>query len=141
MARRDPNKARTIKCASCGYPYVTKRANTKRCRVCQLIQRITWLGNRTTECAVTPEHHFIALDGHDKYCGRHDLIPRTLDATGVCRRCGEHSERLVHESIAICRACITDPANREWTLGKLHQKQAWQQDNAEGAWNGVHSEV
>lgn len=141
MAKRDPNKSRTIRCVACGYPYETKRANTKRCRVCQLIQRITWLGNRTTKCEIEPEHHFIALDGHDKFCGKHDMLARTLDAEGECRKCGEHTTKLVHKNIAICRPCITNPAYRDWVLTKLHQKQAWQQANAEEAWDGVRATV
>ncbi len=132
---------RTIKCDSCGYPYETKRANTKRCKVCQLIQRLTWLGKRTTKCEVEPEHYFVALTGHDKVCGIHDMLPRALDAEGECRRCNEFTTKLVHKDIAICRPCITKIENREWVLHKLRQKQAWQANRTNEAWDGVHAEV
>jgi Zn finger protein HypA/HybF involved in hydrogenase expression len=130
MARQE----RTIKCDACGYPYRTRRMNTKRCRVCQLIQRLSWLGNRTTECDIPPKHFFVALDGHDKVCGEHDLLPKANDAEGECKQCGKHTTKLVHDTVHLCRACITNPDLREEVLHKLRLKQAWQVKHADAAW-------
>jgi hypothetical protein len=122
----------TINCQMCGWEYETRSKNAKYCRVCQLLRNLTWLGNRTTTCIIKPEHEFVNLTDQREapVCGEHDLLPRRHDVTGLCKLCGEHSTRLTHADVAICRSCLTKPDNRETVLVRLKQKQAWQAKQA-----------
>lgn len=122
---------RTITCEDCGTAYETRTKNAKRCKVCQLRNRLEWLKGRTRTCIIKPEHEYIdVFGGSIATCGEHDLTHRAQDASGECRICGQASDRLAHEDVAICRSCITKPENLEEVTEKIVQKQLWLAQNA-----------
>lgn len=125
---------RTIKCDTCGIDYETRTRNAKRCRVCQLLATLEYLGQRTTTCIIEPHHEFVnLLDQREApVCGEHQLGKRAQDVAGECKLCRANTTTLVHDTVHICRACITKPENREKVLTKLRQKQAWQAKQAHG---------
>lgn len=117
---------RTINCQECDASYETYNTNTKRCRICQMIAQLTFVGTRTRECIYKDEgeHRFVPVTNNKDMttCGEHDIQSRTSDALGVCGICHQDSDKLWHEDIHICRPCITKPENRIALLNALKLK-------------------
>lgn len=112
----------TIVCVDCGTDYQTKRKNTKRCRVCQTLQSAMYIKDRVKTCVVC-EEKFAPLLSQDYICGGCDNSSHAMDAPGTCGFCGETTDRLIHESVKVCRKCSTDPDKRGLLIKALMRRQ------------------
>lgn len=115
----------TITCADCGQPYETARKNTKYCRVCRLARNLAFLKDSTYTCFVCSEE-YAPLERQPeswRVCGPCEPRAWPHDHAGDCALCGEHSDRLIHEDIAVCRSCAFDPEKRPLMFKAILKKQ------------------
>lgn len=115
---------RTITCEDCGAPYVTKRTNTKYCRLCRLLRNVLYLRDKTSVCIGCDKTYAPLLREKFAVCG--DCFPGSWgnDATGRCSFCDTDGVRLLDPDVAVCRDCAQNPDKRELFVKALLKKQA-----------------
>lgn len=115
-------KLTIIECADCGAPRLTKRKNTKYCRVCRLIRNIEFIGADTVDClgCDTP---FAPLKRGEDVCGKCAVAGPAGDPRGTCAFCEVENASLVDSNISVCRVCATDPTKRVLFKKALVKKQ------------------
>jgi DNA-directed RNA polymerase subunit RPC12/RpoP len=81
-----------------------------------------FVAEKRAECAVC-DREFAPLSSTETFvCGGCDPNHRRADAGGECALCGNHSEFLIHQDIAVCRRCATDPDQRKLFIKALARK-------------------
>lgn len=109
---------KSIKCVDCGAPYETKRANTKRCYLCQIVAFKLWAPQFSAKCWAC-EKDFNPLLRDHVICGDCRPYGRAEGECGFCHQQGP----IVAENLAVCPSCAMDPKNRELFLRALVKKQ------------------
>lgn len=107
-----------ISCEDCGNRYETNRKNTKYCRVCRVFRDAVYNASNTKKC-VSCEEKFAPINRGDMLCGRCNFA-RKIE--GTCALCEKKKEDMVHESIAVCWPCATDPVKRPVLIRALAKK-------------------
>lgn len=95
---------RKIHCEQCGSPRLTRRANTKYCRVCRTFKNIEFIGDRKAKC-IGCNGSFSPLLRGDDVCGKCTLTHASGDPRGECKLCGTDDAHLIDENIAVCEVC------------------------------------
>lgn len=111
----------TIKCENCGSPRLTRRKNTKYCRLCRILKNLEYLDTWEETC-IACENRFAPLQRGEDLCGDCAIFPAQGDPKGPCAICHEQDARLMEANINVCQACSTKPENRKILIQSLKKK-------------------
>lgn len=112
---------RIIECEDCGCPRLTRRSNTKFCRVCRIYKNLKYLGDRVTKC-IACDKTFAPIYRNEDVCASCSPDLPTGDPRGTCVICKQENASIIDQSISLCLQCAQNPKTRKPFKGALINK-------------------